>query len=110
MLPHLAFELKHVFEWGDGIIYTVFVGDRNNGQVDLGAWMIEDMHPTRLNFAVFYSHKHTSSEVYDNTCRFISDRLKLFFLPHIYLSLPTSSMFDKEELGRSYRDKVYPLL
>jgi hypothetical protein len=25
-----------------------------NGQVDLGAWMIEDMHPERLDFAVLY--------------------------------------------------------
>ena len=54
-------------------IYMVFVGDRNNGQVDLGAWMIEDMHSKRLDFAVFYSHQHTGSEGSDNTCRGISD-------------------------------------
>jgi hypothetical protein len=74
------------------MIYMVFVGDRNNGQVDLGAWMIEDMHPERLDFAVFYSHQHTGSEGSegsDNTCRGLVDTL---------LASPTSFLFEKVEL------------
>jgi len=43
VLPHLEFDVKHVFEWGDKIVSMVFLGDKDNGQFNLGAWMIEDM-------------------------------------------------------------------
>ena len=96
-VPHVAFELKHVLEWGSGILYMMFLGDKNMGQVDLGCLMIEDMDPKQLDFAVFHLQIIPGREDLDNTCRLICDWMKRFLLPHVYCT-PTSFRYDKVEL------------
>lgn len=109
VLPHAAFELKHVFEWGDGIIYMVFLGDKNTGDFDFGAWTIEDMSSERLQFAVSYCYKVTGPKGFDNSsneCRRISELLTNFLLPHTYAT-HTSVLYDQVQLISSHSRDLY---
>jgi hypothetical protein len=108
-IPHVGFELRHVFQWNNGgRIYMAFVRDRDIGQLDLGCRLIEDLPPHQLDFRVFVftirsiaaggPEEEGSIEddrIYNGLT--ISNWFTSFLLPHIY-ARPTGARFDNVEL------------
>lgn len=55
-IPHIGFELSHVFQWNNGgRIYVAFVGDRDIGPLDQGASRQKICLLSRYTFACLFS-------------------------------------------------------